>query len=81
MTEQHDEAGSSGAAVSPGAAQPPGGPQRTDQPGPGLGKVRDTDDARRTDAADPEATEPVGGTEPTGPADDPADDHDQEVQP
>lgn len=60
MTEQHDE---------PGSPKPPGGPQRTDRPGPRLGKVRDTDDAGHTDGLDPEATEPVG-----------ADDEDQEVQ-
>jgi hypothetical protein len=69
VTEPRDEADS---------PRPPGAPQRTDQPGPGLGKVRDTDGAGRTDALDPEATEPVGGAEPT---DDPADQDDQEVQP
>lgn len=76
MTEQHDPAD---------GAQPPGGPQRTDQPGPGLGKVRDTDGAGRTDATDPEATEPVGDPEDSDPASDPAehpaDDGDQEAQP
>ena len=63
MTEQRDE---------PDAPRPPGGPQRTDRPGPSLGKVRDTDGAGHTDALDPEATEPVGGA---------ADHQHEEVQP
>jgi hypothetical protein len=84
VTEQPDPAD---------GARPPGGPQRTDQPGPGLGKVRDTDGAGRTDARDPEATDPVGDPGDSDPADQstqdpaqdpaehPADDGDQEAQP